>query len=319
MPTTVPSHAEPPAAGSAAAATRPARRPARRAAQNVPPITPHLYAPTPARPVRCKHVHHPADTQVVPHQHPWAQLAYSSVGVTRLSAAQGTFVAPPSRAVWVPPGVEHAVTMVESCEYFTIYLHQALGSSGPAAVGHVLGAGQDVPAPTGLGRDWSVCQVLEVSELLRAVILALDARDDTQAAPTPAEQARQQRLEAVLLDELARARPVPLGLPLPRDKRLRQLCEAMADDPARHGTLAAWATEAAASERTLARLFRAELGTSFAQWRQQALMARAMTLAAAGEPMNRIASALGYASPSAFSAMVRRELGSTPSSLFKGG
>lgn len=282
----------------------------RRALRAVPPATPHLYAPTAARPVRCKRIHHPADTRVVPHHHPWAQLAYSSHGVTRLTAAQGTFLAPPSRAVWVPPGVEHAVTMVESCEYFTVYLHQETGRCGPSAV-HGLN-----PDP-GLARDWSVCQVLEVTDLLRAVILALDDHDDLHPAPATAEAARQQRLQAVLLDELARARPVPLGLPMPRDKRLRQLCEAIVDDPARHGTLAGWAAEAAASERTLARLFRAELDTSFAQWRQQALMARAMTLAAAGEPMNRIASALGYASASAFSAMVRRELGSTPSALFR--
>ncbi|NDY90003.1 AraC family transcriptional regulator [Ideonella livida] len=284
--------------------------------REVPPATPHLFAPTAQRPVRCKRLSHAADTRVVPHQHPWAQLAYSSSGVTRLTAAQGTFLAPPSRAVWVPPNVEHAVTMLDDCEYFTVYLAQRPGACGPAAVLEAPPAHLGGASPA--ARDWSVCQVLEVTELLRALILNLDTRgDDLGPGPTATEQARQDRLMHSLLDELSRARPVALGLPMPRDKRLRALCEAIVDDPARHSTLAAWAADAAASERTLARLFRSELDTSFAQWRQQALIARAMTLAAAGQPMNRIASQLGYASPSAFSAMVRRELGTTPSALFK--
>jgi AraC-like DNA-binding protein len=71
-----------------------------------------------------------------------------------------------------------------------------------------------------------------------------------------------------------------------------------------------------ASERTVARLFRDELGTSFGQWRQQVLLARALTLAARKRPMSEIAAELGYASPSAFSAMVRRTLGAPPSRFF---
>lgn len=282
----------------------------------VQPATPHLFAPTPTRPVRCKHSAHAADTQVVPHHHPWAQLAYSSTGVMRITAAQGTFIVPPSRAVWIPAEVSHAVTAMEACVYHTVYLHQAAGHCGPWAVGAEPDSGALAAAGDDDDAGWRGCRVLEVTDLLRAVVLALDARNDL-APPLSADQAQRQRhLEAVLLDELARAQPVPLGLPMPQDKRLRQLCEAILNDPARHTTLHAWALDAGASPRTLARLFRAELHTSFARWRQQALIARAMTLAAQGQPMNRIASALGYASASGFSAMVRRELGAPPKVFF---
>jgi len=109
---------------------------------------------------------------------------------------------------------------------------------------------------------------------------------------------------------------VRLGIPLPPDKRLRQLCEAVIAAPARHGTLDAWAQGVGASPRTLARLFRSELGTSFGQWRQQVLLAQALTLAARGQPMALIAADLGYASASAFSAMVRRTVGQPPSQFF---
>jgi AraC-like DNA-binding protein len=133
------------------------------------------------------------------------------------------------------------------------------------------------------------------------------------------ELRRERRIGALVLDELRRARPLALGVDLPADKRLRALCEAMLDDPARHASIDAWARDAGASARTVARLFRSELGTSFGQWRQQALLARAVTLAARGRPMSHIAAELGYASPSAFSAMVRRTVGAPPSRFFASG
>ena len=69
-----------------------------------------------------------------------------------------------------------------------------------------------------------------------------------------------------------------------------------------------WARDSGASPRTVTRLFRSELGTPFVQWRQQVLLARAVTLAARNMPLAAIAAELGYASPSAFSAMVRRSV-----------
>ena len=86
----------------------------------------------------------------------------------------------------------------------------------------------------------------------------------------------------------------------------------MLADPTRHETLADWARDTGASPRTVARLFRQELSTTFTQWRQQVLLAQAVALAAGRKPVNQIAAELGYASPSAFSAMVRRAVGMPP-------
>jgi AraC-like DNA-binding protein len=109
---------------------------------------------------------------------------------------------------------------------------------------------------------------------------------------------------------------VRLGVDLPADKRLRALCEAVLDDPTRHATLEGWARDTGASARTVARLFRQQLGTTFVQWRHQVLLARALAMAARKLPMATIAAELGYASPSAFSAMVRRSVGTPPSRFF---
>lgn len=269
----------------------------------VGPRSPQLFAPTPERPLRAKHSQLAADTQVEPHSHPWAQLAWSATGVLRLTTRGGTYLVPPSRALWIPPGVEHAVTVVEDAELCTLYLHQRPGCCGPGA-------------RRGTGEAWLQCRVLEVSDLLRALMLALPAAPDA-APPLPAgELEREKWIAPLLADELRRAAPVPLGVPMPEDKRLRALCEAVLDDPTRHDSLGAWVRDIGASERTVARLFRDELGTSFGQWRQQVLLARALTLAAKKRPMSEIAAELGYASPSAFSAMVRRSLGAPPSRFF---
>ena len=127
---------------------------------------------------------------------------------------------------------------------------------------------------------------------------------------------REARLGDLALDELRRAAPVRLGIELPKDRRLRVLCEAVLREPSRHATLDGWARETAASPRTVARLFRQQLDTSFGPWRQQVLLAHALHLAAQGRPMGLIAAELGYASPSAFSAMVRRAVGQPPSRFF---
>lgn len=261
----------------------------------VPPLDPNAYAPTPQRPLRAKWRRMAASTRIEPHRHPWAQVALSTTGVIRMTAGHGTYLVPPSRALWVPPDVEHAITVVEDAEIRTLYVH-------PTA--RFLRDAQGLPTPFS---SWPECRVLEVSPLLRELVPHLDA----SPGPVPAS-AREQRLADLVLDELRRAAPVRLGLALPADKRLRALCEAVLDDPLRHATLDGWASQAGASSRTLARLFRQELGTTFGEWRQQARLAKALALAADRRPMSHIAAELGYASASAFSAMVRRTVGATP-------
>ncbi len=284
----------------AAASEAPARP--GRALSYVGSLTPHLFVPNSARPVRAKARQLAADTQVMPHSHPWAQVAISTTGVIRLTVDRGTYIVPPSRALWIPPGVEHAVTMVEAADLRTLYFHQLRGRCGPGALGAVDRAGQAA---------WRQCRVLEVSDLLRALVREMPTAPDDGPPLSGAELLRERHLSALIRDELARANAVKLGVDLPRDKRLRHLCEAVLDDPTRHETLAAWARDTGASPRTVARLFRQELGSTFTQWRQQVVLAKAVSLAASRRPMGQIAAELGY-SPSAFSAMVRRAMGQPP-------
>ena len=280
----------------------PARTP--RALSYVGSLTPHLFVPDRSRPVRAKVRQLAADTQVMPHSHPWAQVAISTTGVIRLTADRGTYIVPPSRALWIPPGVEHAVTMVEAADLRTLYFYQPRGRCGPGTLGN--------PTPSQAEQAaWRQCRVLEVSDLLRALVREMPTASDDGPALTPAERLRERHLSALVCDELGRANAVKLGVDLPHDKRLRHLCEAVLADPTRHATLSAWAQDTGASPRTVARLFRTELSSTFTQWRQQVILAKAVSLAAGRMPMGQIAAELGY-SPSAFSAMVRRSMGQPP-------
>lgn len=276
---------------------------ARKTARSLlPPVDPQRFAPTPERPVRAKSRHLQPDTEITPHSHAWAQVVVCATGVARITAGHSTYLVPAWRAVWIPPQVEHLVTVVEAAELRTLYVHQEAGRVGPG-----------VPAADAA---WRGCRVLEVSALLRELVLQMDVGMDGRSALKPDVLERERRLGELVLDELRRAAPVRLGIELPRDKRLRALCEAVLREPSRHATLEGWARETAASPRTVARLFRQQLDTSFGPWRQQVLLAHALRLAAQGRPMGLIAAELGYASPSAFSAMVRRAVGQPPSRFF---
>ena len=276
--------------------------PARRHA-TLPPVDPQRFTPTRERPVRAKARHLQPDTEILPHSHAWAQVVFCASGVARITAGHNTYLVPAWRAVWIPPQVEHVVNVVEAAELRTLYIHQQPGRPGPGVARKDSGA-------------WRHCRVLEVTPLLRELVLQMNVAMDGSAPLDARAVEREARLGELALDELRRAAPVRLGIELPKDKRLRMLCEAVLREPSRHATLEGWARETAASTRTVARLFRQQLDTSFGPWRQQVLLAHALHLAAQGRPMGLIAAELGYASPSAFSAMVRRAVGQPPSRFF---
>ena len=273
----------PPTSAATRASTQ--RQPRR----SIPPLDPQRYAPSAERPLRVKARPMAQQVDIHPHRHSWAQLVFSLSGAVRVSTSASTFIVPPSRAVWIPPDVEHAVTAVELADLRTCHLHQDL-LQGP---------------------DWQSSRVLEVSPLLRELAVEL-AKSLDEGEPAR----REALLGELLVDELRQARSLPLGVSLPQDARLRRLCEAMLDAPGRHASLQDWAQEVGASARTLTRLFKSELGTSFARWREQLLLAQALAMAARGRPINVIASELGYGSASAFSAMVTRTVGMSPRRFF---
>jgi AraC-like DNA-binding protein len=120
----------------------------------------------------------------------------------------------------------------------------------------------------------------------------------------------------VLLDQLEALPTIPLQLPVPRDPRAVRVAEWLRKNPDAPGLLKQVARRAGASVRTLERLFRAETGMTFGKWRQQLRLLHALRELAAGRPVTVVALEVGYDSPSAFIAMFRSALGTTPTRYF---
>ena len=218
------------------------------------------------------------------HRHRRAQLVYASDGIMSVTTRSASYLVPPQRAVWMPGGVWHQIDARSDVNMRTLYIEPG--------------------ACDGLPRE--VC-VLNVTPLLRELIVAAVADGPAYQNDSP-----QERIMAVILDQI-RAQPVAmLALPLPGDARLQRVTRALIENPADRRDLEQWAQIVGASKRTLVRLFPQQTGMSFRAWRQQRRLLRALELLTAGASVTSIALEVGYDNSSAFIAMFRRSLGSTP-------
>ena len=249
--------------------------------------------PAAAGPVGALARDYPDGFCVLAHAHPWSQLLHAVSGVMRVTTPEGTWVLPPGRALWVPPGTRHALRMEGRVAMRTLFV-----------------------APEVSALAEGTCKIVTVSGLLRELILAsiADGRNaasiaDGQDAPG---SARTGAVQALILDELRRLDAQPLYIPIAAEPRLKAVCDALLADPGRDETLDQWADSIGVSGRTLARLFHGELGLGFVDWRRQVRLAEALARLTRGVPVAVVSHALGYASPAAFSAMFRRTLGCAP-------
>ena len=217
------------------------------------------------------------------HSHSWAQLIYAASGTMRVSTDEAAWLVPPTRAIWVPPRVPHEIHMRGQTAMRTLYIAPEAAAALPAH-----------------------CRALEVSPLLRELVLHIVGK------MLRTDVAQDARLCGVLLDLLARSETTPLGLPLPKDPRARRLAERLLADPAAAAPLAGLAREAAASVRTLQRLFAAQTGLTIEAWRTRARLQHGLVQLTAGASVTAAALEAGYASPSAFIAAFRSAFGVTP-------
>jgi AraC-like DNA-binding protein len=220
--------------------------------------------------------------EIPAHHHDDHQIVYAGSGVLAVTADAGTWVAPATRAIWIPAGCVHAHRAHRALE---LHLLGLPASSNPLGL----------DAPT----------VLTVSPLLRELILA-STRDPDADGP------EHRRLRAVLLDQVRASPQQPVQLPEPDDPRVRAVCDLLRADPADGRTLGDLGRQVGAGERTLSRRFRDDLGMTFPQWRTQLRLYHALHLLADDEPVTTVAHRCGWASASAFIEAFRQAFGDTP-------
>src|SRR5436309_600417 len=131
------------------------------------------------------------------HTHPVHQLAWAHSGVLTVAIGDDTWVLPPSRALWIPAGVRHA-----------------LGSSGVATTRSLYFRG-----PVG----WAAPTVVAVSPLLGHLIVHLAEAELTEPA--------RRRAEAVVLDLLEPLHATTIAVPDPSDDRARRVAERLRTNP----------------------------------------------------------------------------------------
>ncbi|MBS0246120.1 MAG: helix-turn-helix transcriptional regulator [Proteobacteria bacterium] len=221
------------------------------------------------------------------HMHRRGQVLHATRGIMRVETADAAWILPPARAVWLPPQMPHSVRMRSKVEMRTVNIDPALCATLPAT-------------PV----------LVEISGLLRELILAL-----LEEPMDYGEADRGGAIARLILTELGRLDERRFDVPMPRDERALRVARALLDDPAIDRDLDRWADEAGASRRTLARLFRHETGLSFAEWRARLRAIDGLARLSDGASVAETAAAVGYASASAFSAMIHRTLGGPPRRL----
>lgn len=218
------------------------------------------------------------------HSHRRSQLFYGSTGVARVITEDGAWVAPPLRAIWVPGGIEHQVACRGPVSFRTLYIEPDASSRLPTA-----------------------CRVMEVSDLLRSLII-----ESVSVPLTYDTLGRDGCMMQLLLHEIELAPIGQLHIRMPQSRALRVMCEAILKDPSISASIDDWAKKTGMSRRTLTRRFRIETGISIATWITQARLIEAMSRIAEGASITSVAFEVGYESSSAFGAMFRRTFGTSP-------
>ncbi|MFJ1302646.1 AraC family transcriptional regulator [Pseudomonadota bacterium AL_CKDN230030165-1A_HGKHYDSX7] len=236
-----------------------------------------------------------ADFHVEPHWHERAQLLYASHGVMRVTTPRRLWIVPPTRALWIPAQVVHEIRMSSAVDMRSLYIDAGLVQTLPAD-----------------------CAVLEVTPLMRELVVRITTTGQCggQHGGPPGKpdtfSADHELLSALLVAELGRLAPRAFDLPLPQSADLRALCVDLLHDLSLAHAPQQAAARMGVSTRTLYRRFLDETGLSYTRWVQQARLLEAVRRLAEGVPVTTVALDLGYQSPSAFSAMFHRQLGSAP-------
>ena len=223
------------------------------------------------------------------HSHQQPQFVYTTLGVLRVITSHGAWTLGPHRGLWLPSRVGHELQAIGETTMHSVYFELEM-------------------APWESG----ACRVLVISSLLRELVASLAGNHRS------GDERKSALITPLLIEEMRGLREAFEGnLPLPDDRRLRQICERLIAEPSNTDSLDDWGERVGASERTLGRLFKSETGLTFGQWRQQLRIVESVSRLARGLAVSTIASELGYRNSSAFITMFRKAMGETPQRYLK--
>jgi AraC-like DNA-binding protein/quercetin dioxygenase-like cupin family protein len=221
------------------------------------------------------------------HFHRLHQLEYAVSGLVEVRTAAGRYLLPPAQAAWIPAGVEHQSVIHSAVRTISVFFEPGVI---PDAAGRV--------------------RVLGVAPLLREMIGHAVRWPIARRQRDPAAD----RFFAVLADVVGESleRERPLRLPA----SAHPIVTAATGYAAAHldtVTVPELSRAVGVSERTLRRLFAAELGLSCRDYLIQARLIQGMVLLAEpGQTVLGAAIAVGFASGSAFARAFTQRCGESP-------
>ncbi|MFT4262295.1 MAG: helix-turn-helix transcriptional regulator [Nocardioides sp.] len=216
-----------------------------------------------------------------PHTHPKHLLTWAASGSLTLEVENRCWVLPPSVALWIPAGMVHDAVAMRPSRLGGLYVET---DASPVA--------------------WSAPTVVALTPLALHLMDYLEGGDVSGPA--------WERATAVLIDVLAPLEADDLELPLPVDRRGRAVADLLRADPREPRGADELAAEVGCSPRTLLRIFLAETGMTFSDWRSHLRILAATAMVRDGLPVATVADLVGYATPSAFVSAFRRITGRTP-------
>ncbi|QUJ66610.1 helix-turn-helix transcriptional regulator [Photobacterium sp. GJ3] len=223
------------------------------------------------------------------HQHHKGQILYAPQGCMRFVLDKAICVLPPTRAVWIPPRTPHRAVMTNVVAYRSLYFEGSV-FDGPSEVTQI-----------------------EVNDLLRALI------EKMAFWPWDKPESEMAKTTALFWEEFYLAKRQEYQLPVPADVRLTRFRTQMTLDTFLAPPASELALSLGVSTKTLSRIFKADTGMSYQDWRQQWRILKAIELLSADMLVADVSAWLEFSSDSAFIAFFKQQTGKTPLSFMKRG
>jgi len=225
-----------------------------------------------------------AETSIIPHAHPRGQLLWPEKGVLRVTSKNSVWVVPATHAMWIPSNISHQVSNETDTHTRNLYVDPSFK----------------------IRNHESSIVMVTMSQLMKEVIVRLtDDRYSLTISQT-------QHLGLVAIDELEVLVPFNNYIHSGRDPRLQRLISHIVQNPTNTLSLSALSTLAGASVRTIERLFKAETGMTFRQWRSRFRLMNSLAQLVPGRSSTSVAHELGYKSVSSFIDAFKTQFGCTP-------
>lgn len=219
------------------------------------------------------------------HRHREAQFVYPIRGIVSVTCEQGEWLATPLRGISIPAWQPHRVSAEGNTLLHSLFVNP---ESHEGALPKLAG--------------------VNVSRLLHELILEaghfyVDYKPDSLEART---------LGLIVELLTLQQEHTPAWLPEIRNTRIRRAVE---HTPVANLRSAAVAARAAYSQRQFSRVFLADTGMRFKDWRSLYRVQAGIRLLASGGSVSDVAAELGYSSASAFISVFRRHTGLTPGAV----